>query len=490
MDTKPSHLPLTSQNLAEDFFSGPGPVHVEARDAAGLPASAESRRVTQALLGPKRWLAGAILGLSAMGASTGAAADDFFNMSMPELSSAEISQMVRDAVGPSTSFVVTSTKGADSQGPSASIVPDGKGGRTCSVSIYKLDETAWSMSSAFRAENAMRMRSFVIDHEAAHCEFFNRMDFTLPATGSNFLGLGGSRERVIKANRDEPIGSGRLTAAAQHEFVDQLDSIFIKKVGVQAIGGSPMYTLMSENYADVRTVLRIARNTLSNASTPQQLKTQLKAFNEYIGDVYEFRHKTANIDPLHDSSLLMKQVQAYVNTKTSTPDGLKSLREDLRNDSNISAMALKLAAGSVIERSQKIHTNLIEQLVDTLPDDPLKLGDGANQRLKEAAKALPKLRGLLTQKADLGYHAEDFEGAGRVLAQEAIKSYQELASSYKAGPKTKANNDTSTHAALDNLQAKLQTPNALIGRIMSGSMLGGHDHSHDHHHHRRPGMKP
>lgn len=484
------HPLLKDQHLAAEFFSGPGLVHIEARDDKGAVAPVESRRVTKALISPRQWLVGVILGAAAMGATTSAAANDFFDMSMPQLSAEKIMLMVRDAVGPDVAFAVTSNKNPGSDGPSAYMMPDGKGGRTCSVSTYKLDETAWTMAEGFSAESAGRMRMIVIDHEASHCDFFKRMDLTASST-SNFLGL--SKDRVLRADPNEPIGKSGLKASDQQQFVDQLDSIFIKKVGTPAFGGGPMYTLMSESYADVRTVLRIGRNTILRAMTSKELTHEINEFNKHTSDFYAFRSRNAANDPLHDSSLLIKQAQWYIKNKASTPGGLKALRAEISDDGDISAMALKWSAGSVIERSARMHKDAIEQLVETTPDELQKMRESSSERVKQAVKAIPQLKKLLDNGANFGYRIEDFEGGGLKLAQEAVTSHTDLSSAYTASVKPKYKSDKALSAGIHNsLQAKLESPGALMGRIFSGNLLGGHGHSHEHSHdhHQRPGLKP
>lgn len=512
MSTQPK--PSEAQDLASDFFSGSGAVHVEARSAAGevvSVAGAHSRRVTQALAGAKRWMVIVALGLTVVGSAEHIEPsrpgvtptkgpnvfDTYKDEHLKDLSQTEINQLTKNSAGANTSFSIThKPKGVSmSDGPSASAILDRNGERTCNISLYKLDETAWVMSRDLDEQRAKRMREFVIMHEASHCEFYTRMDYKINATSVGLFGIGGESERVIKTDRSKRIGNGSITAGDQQDFLDQMGELFKRKVGTDAFSVGPTHTLMHEHYADIRTVLLIAKNTIGQAQTENEYEVQRKYFNQYANDIGVFRTLNSEPDPLHNTGDLILKVQQYINITSRTRDGREFLLANVYGDDDISSNSLKWSVAALIEKSHRINKEGLERFVEWADEEAKKKTMFTNQHVKDVINAIPRAKEIISSNKFIGYGVDDFDGGAKKLAKQATESYMELDRAYESHMELDRQFPSKTRkiepsAPTDSLQNKLQSPNAMAGRIFGSSMLGGHDRSQEHHHQRRPGTKP
>lgn len=467
---QPSHLTSTGHDLVAEFFSGPGPVHVEARDLVGEAAPVQSRRVAQALLGAKRWVAGAVIGLSAVSGAAGASASGY-STDLPEMGMDQITQITRQAAGPKANVLVTAQAQKDNIGPYALIGANSHGQQTCTVSVYNIDKAAWQFSRYSTVQSAERLRHFALLHEASHCEFYSRMDVRLSSSDGvldRIRDLFGGN--IVKADGTAPIGNGTIVARDQQDLYKQLDSTFTKKVGIKSAGGAPLSELLSENYADVRAALLFAQQTIGQSKTHKEARQQFKIFGALIDDVEAHRRSQSGADLLHDSSDLMLKVKSYIAEKASTPEGLQELRTTELSDTEISYKALTWSVGSLFERSNQIHKEVIASIIESIPGELTKESK-PNQHLLEVSKSLPQLKRLIVDNADLGYDAKDFGGGARKLAEESAQNFNELTMTHKQHTSAKEN---------DALQKLLDGPDAMAQRVMSGYMLSGHKQHHQH----------
>lgn len=480
MNSKPALPPLPSQNLAADFFSGPGPVHIEARGEGGEHAPVDRRRVTQALAGAKRWMAGAMIGMVALGAAGSASAD--LGQVDTNFSESHVMQLVDYGAGSNIKVNVTTEDKMRAGGPAAHIEKDKDGSNICHISLHNIDIAAWQMAGNLEEKNAAQMKEFIIIHEASHCEYFNHQIKQKSTNTGGMFGIFFQKDESIDPNANSKIGNGSITVGDKQAFLDQLDDVFMKKVETKSIGGGPLYYIMSEMYADTKTSLIIAQKTIGQAKSAEDVKAGLEKFNSYLNDIKSFRSKHSQDDPLHDTSDLLSRVQHHINEKASSPDGLKYLQEQVLTDDAILSKTLKWSAGNLITNSGDIQKYTIELIVDSLPGLIDSLDDQArmNSKLSDAKKSIPQLERVLDSGKNLYFSEEDFSGRARKLAEDGLREHDELPK-----PADYLGLKSKTSQALDDLlQDKLQSPQAMSARFMGSFMLGAkkpfdeHDRAH------------